>query len=79
MKRESISNFYKDRLNKRKKDRDKLFKLWKYSHKTTILKTGEYFAENSLTKNDNKIKSTIISKTDGLFCIIEREQYRNII
>ena len=79
LKRESISNFYKDRLNKRKKDRDKLFKLWKYNHKTTILKTGEYFAENSLTKNDNKIKSTIISKTDGLFCILEREQYRNII
>ena len=79
LKRESISNFYKDRLNKRKKDRDKLFKLWKYSHKTTILKTGEYFAENSLVKNDNKIKSTIISKTDGLFCILEREQYRNII
>ena len=67
LKRESISNFYKDRLNKRKKDRDKLFKLWKYSHKTTILKTGEYFAENSLAKNDNKIKSTIISKTDLFF------------
>ena len=79
-KRESIINFYKSRQKKKNKDRDKVFTLWKYNNKTiTKLIKGDSFAEITLKKNDNKIKSTIIAKTDCLLCYLERDEYRNLI
>ena len=80
IKRQSIIDFYKKKKKKKIKDKDKVFILWKYNNKNiTILKKGDSFAEIALKKNDNKIKSTIISKTDCLFCYLERDEYRNLI
>lgn len=80
IKRQSIIDFYKKKKKKKIKDKDKVFILWKYTNKNiTILKKGDSFAEIALKKNDNKIKSTIISKTDCLFCYLERDEYRNLI
>ena len=80
IKRQSIIDFYKKKKKKKIKDKDKVFILWKYNNKNiTILKKGDSFAEIVLKKNDNKIKSTIISKTDCLFCYLERDEYRNLI
>ena len=80
IKRQSIIDFYKKKKKKIIKDKDKVFILWKYTNKNiTILKKGDSFAEIALKKNDNKIKSTIISKTDCLFCYLERDEYRNLI
>ena len=80
IKRQSIIDFYKKKRKKKIKDKDKVFILWKYTNKNiTILKKGDSFAEIALKKNDNKIKSTIISKTDCLFCYLERDEYRNLI
>ena len=79
-KRESILNFYANRKVKKKLDKPKVFKIWKYSNKKNIiLKYGDTFGETTLTKNDNKIKSTIIAKSDCLFCYLERDEYRNLI
>ena len=79
-KRESIISFYKNRKKKINKDKDKVFTLWKYNNKnTTILKKGDSFGESILKKNDNKIKSTIIAKTDCLLCYLEKDEYRNLI
>ena len=79
-KRESILNFYANRKVKKKLDKPKVFKIWKYSNKKNIiLKNGDNFGETALTKNDNKIKSTIIAKSDCLFCYLERDEYRNLI
>ena len=81
-KRESIMNFYKDKKKKKtkNKDRDKVFTLWKYdNNKITKLNKGDSFGESTLKKNDNKIKSTIIAKTDCLLCYLERDEYRNLI
>ena len=79
-KRESIINFYKNKKKKKNKDKDKVFTLWKYNNiKITILKKGDSFGEYILKKNDNKIKSTIIAKTDCLLCYLEKEEYRNLI
>ena len=80
--KESIIKFYKKGKGKQKriKDRDKLFTLWKYNDKKkTILSKGDSFGESALKKIDNKIKSTIITKTECLFCYLEREEYRNLI
>ena len=80
IKRQSIIDFYNKKKKKKIKDKDKVFILWKYTNKNiTILKKGDSFAEIALKKNDNKIKSTIISKTDCLFCYLERDEYRNLI
>ena len=80
IKRQSIIDFYKKKKKKKIKDKDKVFILWKYTNKNiAILKKGDSFAEIALKKNDNKIKSTIISKTDCLFCYLERDEYRNLI
>ena len=80
IKRQSIIDFYKKKKKKKIKDKDKVFILWKYTNKNIIiLKKGDSFAEIALKKNDNKIKSTIISKTDCLFCYLERDEYRNLI
>ena len=80
IKRQSIIDFYKKKKRNKIKDKDKVFILWKYTNKNiTILKKGDSFAEIALKKNDNKIKSTIISKTDCLFCYLERDEYRNLI
>ena len=80
IKRQSIIDFFKKKKKKKIKDKDKVFILWKYTNKNiTILKKGDSFAEIALKKNDNKIKSTIISKTDCLFCYLERDEYRNLI
>ena len=76
--RESILAF-KRKKAKKNLDREKVFNLWKYDYKTINLNQGNYFGEISLNKNDNKIKNTIISKTNCLFCILERDEYRNLI
>ena len=79
-KRESILNFYAKRKHKKILDKPKIFKIWKYNNKrNTILKNGDTFGEVALKKNDNKIKSTIIAKSDCLFCYLERDEYRNLI
>ena len=79
-KRESILNFYAKRKHKKILDKPKIFKIWKYNNKrNTILKNGDNFGEVALKKNDNKIKSTIIAKSDCLFCYLERDEYRNLI
>jgi len=77
--RESVINFYKKRLKKKIVEKEKVFVFWKYHNKNITLKKGDYFSEIALRKNDNKIKSTIITKTDCTFCIIERDEYRNLI
>ena len=78
-KRESIIEFYRRRLKKKIIEKEKVFVFWKYHNKNITLKKGDYFSEIALRKNDNKIKSTIITKTDCTFCIIERDEYRNLI
>ena len=78
-KRESIDHFYNQRKHKKIKDLPKIFVLWKYNNKNIILKNGDSFGETTLKKNDNKLKSTIITKTECLFCILERDEYRNLI
>ena len=77
-KRESIKSLQMKKPKKRK-DKFKLFYLWKYKSKNIVLNYGDSFGEIALKKNDNKIKSTIITKTDCLFCILERDEYRNLI
>ena len=77
--RESIINFYKKRIKKKILEKEKVFVLWKYHNKNKILKKGDSFGEIALRKNDNKIKSTIITKADCVFCILERDEYRNLI
>ena len=80
-KRESILLFNNKRKKKRnmRKDQEILLTLWKYGKKNKVLKTGDSFGENALKKTENKINSTVITKTDCLFCILERDEYRNLI
>ena len=77
-KRDSILQFYKFKTKKHK-DIEKIFVLWNYGKNNITLKNGNSFGEIALNKTDNKIKSTIISKIDCLFCILERDDYRNLI
>ena len=77
-KRDSILQFYKFKTKKHK-DIEKIFVLWNYGKNNITLKNGDCFGEIALNKTDNKIKSTIISKIDSLFCILERDDYRNLI
>ena len=78
LERESIIHFYKIKPKKRR-DKQKIFILWNYDYINTTLKNGDSFGEMALKKSDNKIISTIISKTNCLFCILERDEYRNLI
>ena len=79
-KRESILKFYKKgKKVKKKLDRELVFNLWKYDHKIINIKKGDSFGDTALKKIDNKLKHTIISKTNCECCVIERDEYRNLI